>query len=307
MNDYLLKLTKSEVVSMDAAAADRLIAGGNGDAALLYLCILRHRGALSGTAAEKTLGFSFERLRAAEDALRGMGLLGEREETAEESGEEKPDYSQNDIAEALERDDGFRALETEVARVLNKRLTTADSAMLLGLYDYLSLPADVIYQLVCHCVERTERAYGPGRRPTMRQVEKEGYIWRRRGIDSIARANAYLKTYSRRQGLLPKYMAVLQLGDRAPSPAEEKYLTEWIEMGFPPETVALAYDRTVLRCHEFRWGYLGGILKKWHEKGLHSPEEIEREESAAPKKKKTTAAGEKNSGMEQYIKKMHKK
>lgn len=35
--------------------------------------------------------------------------------------------------------------------------------MLLGLYSDLGLGADVIFSLVGHCVERTERRYGPGR------------------------------------------------------------------------------------------------------------------------------------------------
>ena len=46
--------------------------------------------------------------------------------------------------------------------------------MLLGLYDDLGLPADVIFLLVSFCAERTAQQYGPGRRPTLRQIEREG-------------------------------------------------------------------------------------------------------------------------------------
>ena len=49
----------------------------------------------------------------------------------------------------------------------------------------------------------------------------------------------------------------------------------WAEMGFPQETVALAYDRTILKCHELRWGYLNKILQNWHSKNLHTVEEVE--------------------------------
>ena len=71
------------------------------------------------------------------------------------------------------------------------------------------------------------------------------------------------------------------LGERAPAASEEKYLTAWQEMGFPPETVALAYDKTVLKCHELKWPYLNGILKRWHEAGLHTPEEVEERDRPA--------------------------
>ena len=86
----------------------------------------------------------------------------------------------------------------------------------------------------------------------------------------------YLKKYTERQGAIPQYMRALGLGDRLPVASEEKYLNAWQEMGFPPETVALACDKTVLKCHELKWPYCNGILKRWHESGLHTPEEVQR-------------------------------
>lgn len=307
MVEYTMQLTREELVTISGAAADKLLRQGDGDAALLYLLLLRRQGRLGSDEAIRVLRFSQERLSAAERTLQELGLLGERQ-TQLESAAEKPEYSQLEIAERVEGDETFRLLRGEVEKLLGRRLTTADTATLLGLYDFVSLPADVIYQLVCHCVERSERAYGPGRRPTLRQIEKEGYLWQKRGIDSIPRANAYLQTYHRRQGELPRYMRVLQLGDRLPSPSEEQYLTEWMELGFSPEAVALAYDRTMLRCHELKWSYLGGILKKWHEKGLHTVEEIQRAESRpAEKRPAAEKAGEKASEMQQYVQQMHRK
>ena len=142
----------------------------------------------------------------------------------------------------------------------------------------------MIYLLVCHCDERIRRRYGEGRRPTLRQIEKEGYAWARLGIDSQRAAAAYLKEYAQRQQTLPQYMRVLCLGDRLPSPSEEKYLTAWQEMGFSPEAVAMAYDKTVLKCHELKWPYCNGILKRWHQAGLHTPEEIQAGDRPGPQK-----------------------
>ena len=173
--------------------------------------------------------------------------------------------------------------------------------MLLGLSDYLGLPADVIYLLVCHCAERVERRYGPGRRPGMKQIEKEGYAWARMGIDTQAAAADYLKKYAQRQGMLPAYMRALQMGERKPSPSEEKYLIAWQEMGFQPEAVALAYDKTVLKCHEMRWPYCNGILKRWHEAGLHTPEEIQQGDRPKPRQEAAAPAGDDKSWMRKYI------
>ncbi len=304
MAEYVLQLTKQEHITLSAAVADKLIRQGDGDAALLYLLLLRHHGRIGSADVMKELRFSEQRRAAAEKTLAELGLLGEKQVELAPA-EEKPAYSQLEIAERLEGDETFRLLRTEVEKLLGRRMTTADCTILLGLYDHLALPADVIFQLVCHCVERSERAYGEGRRPTLRQIEKEGYLWHRRGIDSIPRANAYLKTYHQRQGLLPAYMRALQLGDRSPAPSEEKYLTEWLDMGFSPEVVALAYDRTVLRCHELKWSYLGGILKKWNEKGLKTVDAIEQGENKPAASRQNVPAEE--SDIQKYVQKMHRK
>ena len=264
--------TAEENVTLSAQAARRLLEKGDGDAALLYLALLRRRGAVAPRSLAGELRWDRERIEAAEAALRQLGLVAAAEPP--EPAEEKPDYQRADVAERLERSAEFRALTDQVERKLGKRLTTPDVAVLLGLTDYLGLPADVVYLLVCHCVERVRRRSGEGRRPGMKQIEKEGYAWARLGIDTQAAAAEYLRKYAQRQDLLPRYMRALGLGDRFPSPSEEKYLLAWQEMGFPPETVAIACDKTILKCHELKWAYCNGILRRWHEAGLHTEAEI---------------------------------
>ena len=101
--------------------------------------------------------------------------------------------------------------------------------------------------------------------------------------------------------MLPAYMRALQMGERKPSPSEEKYLIAWQEMGFQPEAVALAYDKTVLKCHEMRWPYCNGILKRWHEAGLHTPEEIQQGDRPKPRQEAAAPAGDDRSWMRKYI------
>lgn len=266
--------TGDEGVTLTGQAAARLLERGDGDAALLYLALLRRHGAAAPRSLAGELRWDRPRIEAAEGVLRELGLLAPAE-TPPEPAEERPAYRQSDIADYLEGSGEFRRLTAEVERKLGRKLTAPDVGILLGLNDYLGLPADVIYLLVCHCVERAQQRGGAGRRPGMKQIEREGYAWARRGIDSQAAAAEYLRSCARRQERIPQYMRVLGLGERMPSASEEKYLNAWQEMGFPPETVALAYDKTVLRCHELKWPYLNGILRRWHEAGLHTPEEVE--------------------------------
>lgn len=270
----ILRPLGDESVTVSGAALRRLLEKGDGDAALLYLALLRHQGLVPPRSLAGELRWERSRIEEAEASLRQMELVSAPAAELPEPADEKPDYRQEDVTGALERDEQFRVLTAEVERKLGKKLSTPDLEALLGLYDYLGLPSDVIYLLVCHCAERIQRRYGEGRRPTLRQIEKEGYSWARMGIDTQAAAAEYLKKYAVRQESMPAYMRVLQMGDRLPVAAEEKYLAAWQEWGFPPEVVAEAYEKTVLKCHELKWPYINGILKKWHEAGLHTPEQI---------------------------------
>jgi DnaD and phage-associated domain len=292
-------------VTLPGAAVRALLQKGDGDAALLYLALLRHSGAVPPRSLAGELRWERERIEQAERALREMKLIAPTAEELPAPAEEKPDYTAEEITDQLEHSAGFRELTAQVERRLGKKLSTPDVSALLGLYDYMGLPADVIYLLVCHCAERIARRFGEGRRPSMRQIEREGYAWARRGIDTQAAAAEYLKRYAVRQQAFPQYMRVLQLGDRLPAPTEERYLDVWQEMGFSPDAVALAYDKTMLRCHELKFPYLNGILKKWHEAGLHTVQEIEAGDrpAKAPSRSAVPAPGEKKdlSWMKQYI------
>ena len=307
---YTLQAKKRQQIGIGVEEADKLFSCGSGDAALLYLYLLRKEGAAEDEEVLRVLHFSRERRAAAEEVLQRLGLIDGPAATVESSPETRPDYSREDVAEMAERSPEYRELETYVARQLNKTaLTAQESILLLGLYEYLSMPVDVICLLVQHCIERMERSRGVGRRPTMRQIEKEGYLWHQRHLDSTRAASSYLKTYRKRQGLYPKYMEVLQLGSRNPAPGEEKYLEEWLEMGFSPEAVALAYDRTMLNCHELKWGYLTAILRRWHKENVHTTAEIEESQRQSgrrgeSKKKETRDAY--NEKMQEIIREMNR-
>ena len=259
---------------------------GDGDAALLYLLLMRADRGVTEQELQSRLRWSQLRLNAAEGALQRLGLIQRPAETpAPAPAEERPVYSAQDLAQLLEDDRSFRMLIPQVEEKLGRRLKTADLQILAGLYDDMGMPADVIYLLVNHCIARSEERYGPGRRPTLRQIEKEGYYWARQGLFDQDSAARYLKTWREKQQGQAAYMQVLGLGQRRPVASEEKYISDWMDKGFPPETVALAYDKTVFYKKQLEWRYLNGILRRWHENGWHTPEEVQQgdaKKSAAP-------------------------
>ena len=311
MADYMLRLTQEENIVLGAPTVQRLIEGRSGDAALLYLCLARNKAAnADGLRAE--LGWTAAQFAAAEDKLRAMGLIrrpaaGEAalappEKTAPPPPETAlPDYSREDVMNSREGDAPFAALLRETERKLG-RLSDPSVKKLLGLYDYLGLPADVIYLLISYCAERKAEQFGAEKPPTMREIEKTGYQWARLELFSAEAADAYLRSERERRSKYGAYMEVLHLGARAPVSSEEKYLGAWLDWGFPPETVALAYDKTMLNCHEFKWAYCNGILKRWHEKGIRTAEQAKSENSRKKKSASAASGGDKNAWMDEFLK-----
>lgn len=299
MAGYILREDQPNIV-LPAQQADRLIGRGDGDAALLYLCLLRADRGVTAQELQRRLKWSQLRLHAAETALQELGLIDRPpEQKPPEPAQERPVYTADDLTDLLTGDAGFRMLVPQTEEKLGKRLKTADLQILAGLYDDLGLPADVIYLLVCHCVTRSEERYGPGRRPTLRQIEKEGYHWAQRGLFDQESASQYLRDWNVRRSAMSRYMQVLGLGDRRPVESEERYIADWMDKGFPPETVALAYDKTVFYKKELNWRYLNGILRRWHENGWHTEEEVRRSDSRKPSRREEKKD---DSRMEKYMK-----
>ena len=298
MAGYILRGGQQNI-SLSADALDKLLQSGQGDAALLYLALQRFGRGVTPEELEKALPISRLRIDAAEQVLQQLGLLPRPAAAAVPApSEERPVYSADDISALLQDNEGFRLLLPQVEQQLGKKLRTPDLQILAGLYDDLGLPADVIYLLVCHCVERAKRRWGEGRRPTLRQIEKEGAYWARLGLMDQDSAGRYLKDYARKQEKTAAYMQVLQLGNRAPVDSEQRYILDWIDMGFTPDAVALAYDKTVFYKKELNWRYLNGILRRWHAQGWHTAEEVERGEQ---KPKNAAPAGGKTDWMDEYL------
>ena len=164
----------------------------------------------------------------------------------------------------------FPALADEVERRLGKKLTANDLKILYTLYDHLALPTEVIFLLVNWCVEEMERKYGPGRKPFLSQIRREGFVWARKGIDTVEAAERYLQTLVRLRGRGAEVLRLLDIPPRPLVEREKNYIAAWDQMGFDNEALRAAYERTVMKKQSMDWSYMNGILRRWHEKGLHT-------------------------------------
>lgn len=275
-----------DTLSMSAAVADKLIARGQGDAALLYLFLLRHGGDYRRQEAAGALGWNVAKLSAALSHLEELGLVRgdgpEAEIPPVPDPEDAPEYSTRDINEELSADGSpFSDLVGEVERLLGRKCSVTDLRILLEIYDHLAMSPEVILLLTAHLAEQSREKYGPGRRLRLSEIRGAAYRWKKSGLDTLDTAEGYLKKLDYFRSQEGTLLAALSISGRAAVEGERKYLRQWLDWGFGPEAVALAYEKTVLRTGELRWPYCNGILRKWHEKGLHDPDAITAAEAPA--------------------------
>ena len=263
-------LLPGSILSMSAQAAERLLRLDSGDAALLYLYLLGHPD-------HQGLKWPALRLQTAMDQLVGAGLAKPQSAPVvpDPVPEPPPEYAVEDINTALEGKSEFSALCDEVERRLGKKLSASDLKQLFTVYDHLALPVEVILMLVAWCIEEHERKYGQGRRPFLSQIKKEGFIWHRRGIDTIEAAEAHIQKMTSLRGREKEILQLLDIPARPLVERERSYVAAWDEMGFDNEALRMAYERTIMKKQSMDWSYMNGILRRWHEKGLHTAAAIQ--------------------------------
>ena len=259
----------TEAIAISQNDIRLLLGAASGDAALLYLYI--NAGNLPENAA-RDLRYSESRLSCAAATLRQLGLWPEEKRSMIAPGE-RPQYSETDVLNAMDRDKDFRTLYGEIQRLLGRSLNTEELKILLGFVNYLGLTADVISVLVCYC---RDRARQKGRRnPSLRSIEKEAYAWAERGIDTVEEAAAFIQNQNIRNSRLSRLMQLLQIRGRTLTPAEERYAQSWLDMGFEENAISMAYEKTCLNTGGLNWAYMHKILQRWHEAGLHNADAIQ--------------------------------
>ena len=270
--------------SISSAIADKLISAHDGDVALLYIYMVR-RGGHDLDAAARDLCRTMSEISAAAEKLQRMGLMPDGAAPAKAAAKEEklpppdeiPQYRSEDIVRRYKENGEFAVVVAEAQTALTHTLSSVEMKTLFGIYDYLALPPEVIMMLINYCVARCREQSTPDhpRRPSMRNIEKEAYNWVHQEILTLDQAEEYIRRQRERRDALGRAKAAVGIHGRELTPTETKYLSAWLDMGFDEDALAIGYDRTITNTGALKWSYMNKIMQSWHEKGLHSAEEIE--------------------------------
>lgn len=205
-----------------------------------------------------------------------------------------PDYLPGEVAERIESDQGLKQMFSLAQAILGRMLSSAATATLYSFYDWLGMQPEVILMLLEHCAEMGKR--------DMRYIEKVAISWHQMGIDSVEKADAYLKLQSKKNKYTYKVKKVLGIEGRNFTPSEQRYLDKWYEdFSSSPELVGAAFDYCVAQTGKLSFAYMNKVLAAWHEQNIRTPAQAQKANeayaAAHPKKKPPVRAKQ---GLEVY-------
>ena len=191
--------------------------------------------------------------------------------------EEEKGALARELAAAQEREPQFRGLCRELEGMLGRVFTDNDLKCLYTIYDYLGFPTEVILLLTGFVVRRERRQKNnPAACPRMPQIQKEAFRWKRLGIDTLERAEDYLRRQEAVDGREWAVLSAVGVAERRPAVEREReYIAAWVDMGVSDELIRMAYERTVFKKGAMNWPYANKILQSWHAAGYKTPQQVE--------------------------------
>ena len=215
---------------------DKLIAVGDGDAALLYLYILRH-GGTDGSAAARALRLSADRYERAAFTLNNLIAPTEKAKATTDKSAEAPRYTGDELRRARLDDQTFSGLCDAAEGITGRALTEGQLRCLLTIYDYLGLDAGATIELL---------SYLKSEKGTVRTTDlrREANQWADMGIVTAQAAQQYLTRRADEKPLSEAIYRALGADTEQPAPKEQRVCRFALAHGFPADAVELAVHRT---------------------------------------------------------------
>lgn len=279
--EYKLKSASSnKTLIVPASVIDKMGSAGENDLkALLYILEYQRRNPAADSFDSETLKTVFKEGADFDSAIafwRGAGIISassvqkeeaiapEKEESVpqkRQADDRRPAYTASQLADAAEKDSGFKALADFVGDKLGRMLNTSDLALLYSFGDYLKMPRDVVMIVVEYCALEGKNS--------LRYVEKVLISFADDEINTYSKAEKHIKKLRQRKSFEGKVRKLCGLGERSLTQKEKEYLKIWHEeYKYGEEMIKAAYEKTIAGIQKPSLSYMNSILKNWHEAGF---------------------------------------
>ena len=233
---------------------------------LLYLSAVKEADAKEMAA---SLGITPGEAEAAVAFWRGAGIFEEDDapkKAVPQSSSLYKSYDSFTIAEFLKKE-SFKGCCEIVGEKLEKELNKNDYNSLVYLYDYVGLPAEVIVGVAEYCVSNGKKS--------MQYLMKTALsMYERDGVDTYEKFEKYMEKEEKLHSETAKVKKLCGFGDRELTAKEKGFFDKWFaEWEFSFDMVKLSYEKTVDSLGKISLSYMNGMLKRWYEAGIRTPED----------------------------------
>ena len=183
-----------------------------------------------------------------------------------------PHYSSDEIASVMERTNGCSELLDSCQQTLGKMFNAAETAIIIGLVDHLSLTPDYILLLCSHAANMEKKS--------VRYVEKMAMDLFDRDILTYAALEEELGAIEQRASIEHFIRDLFGIGKRTLIKKERDHIANWVgQYGFGREMIRAAYEITVEKTKEPNINYANAILENWYAAGLKTVADVEEAEA----------------------------
>lgn len=183
----------------------------------------------------------------------------------------RPSHEQ--IAQRLQECKEFSQLFMEAQAALGKTIGYDGQSVLIMMHDSYGLPFEVILMAVEYAVTQKKTGFS--------SIAKIGREWSEKGIDTLEGAMEYIEEHNIINETWNTLRSLTDISNRTPTQKQRGYLIAWVkEYGYSAEMLYHAYEESVDRTGKMSLPYMDKIIRNWHEKGVRTPMDIQKEKAA---------------------------
>lgn len=177
-------------------------------------------------------------------------------------------YTSNELAAVVETREGCTELLDSCQQILGKIFNAAETSVIIGLLEQMSLSHEYILRLCMHAAEMQKKS--------VRYVEKMAIDLYDRDITTYTALEEELLKMRDRASLETFVRNLFGTGKRTLIKKEKDFIAAWSEkFAFSREMIQKAYEITVAKTNNPSMNYTNAILENWYAAGIKTLEEVE--------------------------------
>lgn len=178
-----------------------------------------------------------------------------------------PKYNSTDVFKNISADRSLKEMLDIAQTILGKNLTHNEAVTLYSFYDWLGFKTEVVLLLLEYCVSQGKKS--------LKYIERVAISWHEMNLTTVESVDDYINTQKQRKNYVYNVCRVLGIENRRLTPTEQKFIHDWHDnCNVTPEMIAYAYDACVAQTGKLAMAYIDKIVKRWHESGITSVEQI---------------------------------